>query len=413
MFWKRKKIKYAAVNKAGDDDIDLDHPRKSVFTPSCVRSSLLTAVLLCTYFAPSIVLTFYQRWLFQKFRFPLCTVLIHLTVKFLLSLLWRTIKSCSKGKPSLSVAFEDNIKSIAPTGVFSGIDIGFANWGLELITVSLYTMTKSTTVIFILGFAILFKLEKKTWSLCFIVVMISLGLLLFTYKSTQFNVAGFVLLLIASMCSGLRWTCVQLLLQKSKIGMRDPVDMIYFMQPWMFASIIPFAMWIEGPRIMEQMHVFSSQNLESYFTLFAKVLVGAFIAFFMEVAEVLVVTYTSSLTLSIAGIGKEILILVLAVLWNGDRMSIVNATGLFVCLTGIVAHVVHKIGNAQQAAAGADGFPTRVYEKDTSTGDERDEMSSKSLMEKAPASFLVSDSEAEGDQNDSMDLFNILNRHDR
>ncbi|KAI4471887.1 hypothetical protein MML48_1g16487 [Holotrichia oblita] len=174
MFWKRKKIKYAAVNKAGDDDIDLDHPRKSVFTPSCVRSSLLTAVLLCTYFAPSIVLTFYQRWLFQ-----------------------------------------------------------------------------------------------------------------------------------------------------------------------------------------------------------------------------------------------EILILVLAVLWNGDRMSIVNATGLFVCLTGIVAHVVHKIGNAQQATAGADGFPTRVYEKDTSTGDERDEMSSKSLMEKAPASFLVSDSEAEGDQNDSMDLFNILNRHDR
>lgn len=76
--------------------------------------------------------------------------------------------------------------------------------------------------------------------------MISLGLLLFTYKSTQFNIAGFVLLLIASMCSGLRWTCVQILLQKSKIGMRDPVDMIYFMQPWMFASVIPFAMWIEG-----------------------------------------------------------------------------------------------------------------------------------------------------------------------
>lgn len=55
---------------------------------------------------------------------------------------------------------------------------------------------------------------------------------------------------------------------------------------------------------MEQIHVFSSQNLESYFVLLAKVLVGAFIAFFMEVAEVLVVTYTSSLTLSIAGIGK-------------------------------------------------------------------------------------------------------------
>lgn len=35
-----------------------------------------------------------------------------------------------------------------------------------------------------------------------------------------------------------------------------------------------------------------------------KILVGAFIAFFMEVSEVMVVTYTSSLTLSIAGIFK-------------------------------------------------------------------------------------------------------------
>lgn len=35
-----------------------------------------------------------------------------------------------------------------------------------------------------------------------------------------------------------------------------------------------------------------------------KILVGAFIAFFMELTEVLVVTYTSSLTLSIAGIFK-------------------------------------------------------------------------------------------------------------
>lgn len=37
---------------------------------------------------------------------------------------------------------------------------------------------------------------------------------------------------------------------------------------------------------------------------FWQVLFGAFIAFFMEITEVLVVTYTSSLTLSVAGIFK-------------------------------------------------------------------------------------------------------------
>lgn len=76
--------------------------------------------------------------------------------------------------------------------------------------------------------------------------MISAGLILFTYKSTQFNFLGFTLLLLASISSGVRWTCVQLLLQKSKMGMKNPVDMIYFMQPWMIATLLPFSIWMEG-----------------------------------------------------------------------------------------------------------------------------------------------------------------------
>lgn len=41
-----------------------------------------------------------------------------------------------------------------------------------------------------------------------------------------------------------------------------------------------------------------------FLNLMGKTVLGAFIAFFMELSEVLVVTYTSSLTLSIAGIFK-------------------------------------------------------------------------------------------------------------
>jgi solute carrier family 35, member C2 len=56
-----------------------------------------------------------------------------------------------------------------------------------------------------------------------IVVMISSGLLLFTYKSTEFDTLGFILLLIASVSSGARWTLAQLLMQKSKLGLHNPI----------------------------------------------------------------------------------------------------------------------------------------------------------------------------------------------
>jgi len=65
-------------------------------------------------------------------------------------------------------------------------------------------------------------------------------------------------------------------------------------------------------------------------------------AFFMEIAEYLVVTFTSSLTLSVAGIFKEICTLCLAVVFNGDQLTFINFLGLLLCFTGIICHVAFK-----------------------------------------------------------------------
>lgn len=99
--------------------------------------------------------------LFQDFHYPLTVVMYHLIVKWMLSVLVRTILFIITGTPQLLLPFITCLRSVAPTGLASGIDVGFSNWGLELVTISLYTMTKSTTIIFILGFAILLGLEKK------------------------------------------------------------------------------------------------------------------------------------------------------------------------------------------------------------------------------------------------------------
>jgi hypothetical protein len=48
-----------------------------------------------------------------------------------------------------------------------------------------------------------------------VVAVISLGLTLLVAGETQFNMVGFVLVMLASMLSGLRWTITQVLLQGS------------------------------------------------------------------------------------------------------------------------------------------------------------------------------------------------------
>ncbi|XP_066154952.1 solute carrier family 35 member C2 [Euwallacea fornicatus] len=388
MFGKRSNVKYTAIDKAEDgshelETVDFEPMKRKFCTPSCLWSAVFTGALIGTYYIPSVGLTFYQRWLFQRFPYPLLTVVVHMLVKFLLAGLVRLCLQGKYNKQRITLGWKEYVLAVAPTGVFSGIDIGFSNWGLELITVSLYTMTKSTTIVFILFFSILFKLEKKSWSLCFIVLMITTGLILFTYKSTQFNFVGFILLLIASISSGLRWTCIQLLLQKSKMGMTNPIDMIYHMQPWMVATLLPFALWNEGLDVVRSCQVFGFVDSHTFFLLAFKVLLGAFIAFFMEFSEVTLVTYTSSLTLAIAGIFKEVFILALAFEMNGDIMSPINMAGLFICLCGISGHVIHKIKSApqtRQTRYETHEIGETLIEDDLKTEDSEDEKSDTQVL---------------------------------
>jgi solute carrier family 35 protein C2 len=59
-------------------------------------------------------------------------------------------------------------------------------------------------------------------------------------------------------------------------------------------------------------------------------------------SEFLLVSRTSSLTLSIAGIFKEVCTLLLAAHLLGDQISLLNWLGFALCLSGISLHVALK-----------------------------------------------------------------------
>ncbi|KAB0795906.1 hypothetical protein PPYR_09967 [Photinus pyralis] len=393
-----RRQKYEVVNCLPDEENDLEVKTQKLLTTQCLWYSFRNILLISIYFFFSIGLTFYQRWLYQSFRFPLSVVIVHLIVKYLLASIIRTILIKQQGKPRVTLTFKEYFIAVSPTGIFSGIDIGFSNWGLELVTVSLYTMTKSTSIVFILFFAILLKLEKKSWSLCTIVIMISLGLFLFTYQATQFSIIGFILLILASASSGVRWTCTQLLLQKSKMGMKNPIDMIYYMQPWMIVSVLPFAVGMEGISLITNCQLFRNADYIASLDLCFKILLGAVIAFLMECAEVMVISHTSSLTLAIAGIFKELLLLTLAVVVNGDHISAINAIGLLLCLLGIVGHVIHKVRTVQHISS----LRLQGLEED------KFEVSESLINNSTELVDISSDNESE--LSDSQVLFDIINR---
>lgn len=119
--------------------------------------------------------------------------------------------------------------------------------------------------------------------------------------------------------------------------------MMFYIQPYMVIGILPLTIYFEGLLIYESGFSVITESIGK------NIIIGAFFAFLMELSEYLLLSYTSSLTLSIAGIFKEIFTLYLAVEYNGDVLSMINFVGLFTCLVGITIHVILK---AREATVG-------------------------------------------------------------
>ncbi|XP_062897663.1 solute carrier family 35 member C2 [Mobula hypostoma] len=309
---------------------------------SFLRKALLTVFLVLFYYCFSIGITFYNKWVMKWFHYPLFMTLVHLAMIFVFSGISRTLTSWCTGKPCVCLSWKLYLKRVAATALTTALDIGLSNWSFMFITVSLYTMTKSTAVLFILFFAVMFKLEKLRSWLLVVVLLIAGGLFMFTYKSTQFNVKGFILVLIASFLGGIRWTLTQILTQKADLGLQNPIDTMYHLQPLMFIGLFPLFVFSEGLSLSASEKLFRYHETSALLHTLLILAGGGFLAFGLCFSEFLLVSRTSSLTLSIAGIFKEVCTLVLASHLMGDQLTVLNWLGFVMCLSGISLHVALK-----------------------------------------------------------------------
>nr|XP_015824243.2 solute carrier family 35 member C2 [Nothobranchius furzeri] len=303
---------------------------------------LCTIGLVLLYYVFSIGITFYNKWLMKGFHYPLFMTLVHLVIIFCLSSVTRWAVQCWTGKPRVILSWRDYIFKVAPTALATALDIGLSNWSFLFITISLYTMTKSSVVLFILFFSLLFKLEEPNPFLVLVVLLISSGLFMFTFQSTQFNFEGFVMVLLASFIAGIRWTLTQVLMQKAELGLQNPIDAMYHLQPLMFLGLFPLFLYNEAVSLSTSEKLFRVTELSPLLNSVLVLSVGGTLAFGLGFSEFLLVSRTSSLTLSISGIVKEVCTMLLAASL-GDKMTTLNWLGFAVCLCGVSLHVTLKI----------------------------------------------------------------------
>jgi len=107
-------------------------------------------------------------------------------------------------------------------------------------------MCKSSSLIFVLLFAFLFKLEVYSFRLVGVIMLIFSGVLLMVATETHFVLSGLLLVLSASAFGGLRWSLTQILLKNRKMGMDNPAATIYWLAPVMGLTLATISVVVDN-----------------------------------------------------------------------------------------------------------------------------------------------------------------------
>ncbi|KAL9943704.1 hypothetical protein ACHAQF_006558 [Verticillium nonalfalfae] len=348
---------------------DITAEEKKEADHNVVRNLAINASLILLWYIFSLSISLYNKWMFDKdrlnFAFPLFTTSCHMLVQFALSGLvlyfipslrpqnaqhnsdaGRSRHETEPDRPLMSKLFY--LTRIGPCGAATGLDIGLGNTSLKFITLTFYTMCKSSSLAFVLIFAFIFRLEKPTWRLVAIIATMTAGVVLMVSGEVEFKLGGFVLVISAAFFSGFRWALTQILLLRNP-ATSNPFSSIFFLAPVMFVVLMAIAIPVEGfPALFEGLKALVKEwgiIMTPLFLLFP-----GCIAFLMTASEFALLQRTSVVTLSIAGIFKEVVTILAAALVFEDHLTPVNAVGLVTTMLAIVAYNWMKIRQMRQEA---------------------------------------------------------------
>jgi solute carrier family 35 protein C2 len=352
---------------------DMKRTEEELAKANLVRMYGANAMLIALWYTFSISISVYNKWMFSKenldFHFPLFTTSLHMVVQFTCAsgvlFLFPKLRPgagsvdahAAQGYSQVDGDDEEGerrsspppaeskgplmtrwfyLTRIGPCGAATALDVGLGNFSLRFISLTFFTMCKSSVLAFVLLFAFIFRLEKPSWRLLGIITLMSVGVVMMVAGETAFNALGFILVMTASFCSGFRWSLTQILLLRNP-ATSNPFSSIFFLTPVMFLALFLLALPIEGTsNLLEGLHILAETKgifLGTLIMLFP----GA-LAFLMVAAEFALLKRTSVVTLSVCGIFKEVLTISAAGAVFGDELSPINVSGLVVTIASIAAY---------------------------------------------------------------------------
>lgn len=233
------------------------------------------------------------------------------------------------GLNNVEMTRERWVRNILPIGALFAASLIFSNYAYLYLSVAYIQMVKAFTPVSVLLMSIAFGLKAANATQLLIVFGISCGVAIASYGEAKFDMFGFVLQAIAILFESTRLVMIQVLLQGLKM---DPLVSVYYFAPvcaGMLAVVLPF---VEG------WAPFAHLGEVGGLVLFS----NASCAFALNLALVFLIGAASSLVLTLAGVVKDILLIVGSMVILHSIVTPTQCLGYGIALAGLVAFKLYK-----------------------------------------------------------------------
>lgn len=300
------------------------------------RKILKSYFYVLIWMSNSIAVILANKWLlaYSGFPFPISLTLWHM---FICSSIGFVCVRVLKLVKSHNMPASEYMRRVVPIGILYAASLWLSNSAYLYLSVSFIQMTKSLMPGLVYACGIALGTERFRTSSAMNMILIAFGVLVCAIGEENLVRKGLIQQLVALFFEAARLTLVQILMAGNGIKL-NPLQSLYYVSPACLACLsVPFV-FVELQQFRNEPPVIDV----------AVLLGNGLIAFSLNLAVFLLIGKTSALTMNIAGVIKDWLLIFFSYTVFQAPVTRLNMVGYIFCCSGVAVYNYQKLQTLKQ-----------------------------------------------------------------
>ncbi|KAL1817964.1 hypothetical protein DCAR_0522464 [Daucus carota subsp. sativus] len=300
------------------------------------KEELKTYAYILLYIALSAGQIFFNKWVLSSkeinFPYPLGLTLLHMIFSSVLCFVLTKFSKILKVEEGMTT--DIYVRSVIPIGATFAVTLWLGNSAYLYISVSFAQMLKAVmpVAVFILGVAA--GLEVMSYRMLLVMSVISFGVLVASYGEIDINWIGVIYQMGGVVAEALRLIFMEILV-KRKGRKLNPISIMYYVSPCSALCLFIPWLFLEKPKMDAQ----KSWSFQPFM-----LTLNSLCTFALNVSVFVVISHTSALTIRVAGVVKDwVVVLLSALLFADTKLTLINICGYAIAIAGVASYNNFKL----------------------------------------------------------------------